>query len=346
MSKSTRSVTSPPSILSRQGSSSVGTAPGGGDPRMQMALRQLNFGALPRPDAPGISLGDAGTGPAALEQASAIRHQTEVALARRDWIMAVMEWQRSLAAEPMVARRHTPTTEAFLRDFYAPGRPVLIDGAMAGWPALGRWTPDYLCGLIGSAMVEYQGGRNGRADFELAKDRHKSRSSFRDFIALIRSKAGNDAYITASNSAANREALAPLERDMGHLTDYLTAQHGMPWIGPEGTFTPLHFDLTNNLLAQVTGRKQVILIPPSETPHMYHRRHVFSDVHDLTDEARLKQYPRARHARRHEVVLEPGQLLYIPIGWWHQVRSLDFSVMLTYTNFRWPNAGHEGYPPG
>ncbi|MDX3901740.1 MAG: cupin-like domain-containing protein [Sphingobium sp.] len=47
-----------------------------------------------------------------------------------------------------------------------------------------------------------------------------------------------------------------------------------------------------------------------------------------------------------DVELKAGDLLYIPIGWWHQVRSESFSVMATYTNFLWPNAGHENYPSG
>ncbi|MFA7604870.1 MAG: cupin-like domain-containing protein [Novosphingobium sp.] len=43
----------------------------------------------------------------------------------------------------------------------------------------------------------------------------------------------------------------------------------MIWIGPGGTFTPLHHDLTNNLLVQVAGRKQVILLLPADTPNLH-----------------------------------------------------------------------------
>ena len=66
----------------------------------------------------------------------------------------------------------------------------------------------------------------------------------------------------------------------------------------------------------------------------------------LTDPARLARYPRARDLLRYEVRMTPGDLLFIPIGWWHQVRSESFSTMLTYTSFHWPNAGHENYPAG
>ncbi len=302
------------------------------DLRMQMALRQIGFGADSKP-AP-----KAAPAPPKSDDALVLR--------RREWLLDVMERQRALSpyASGLLTAEKLPGDD-FLHDFYAPGRPVVIKGAMEGWPALERWTPDYLADAVGDAVIEYQGGRDKAGDFELAKDRHKRRGPFRDFIALA-AKGGNDAYLTAYNSAANAGALAPLMADLGHPSDYLAPGAGMLWIGGAGTFTPLHFDLTNNLLAQVTGTKRIILVPPSQTRRLAHRRHVFSDVHDLTDAKRLAEHPQARDVLRYEVLLAPGDLLFIPIGWWHQVRSESFSTMLTYTNFLWPNAGHESYPAG
>jgi hypothetical protein len=168
---------------------------------------------------------------------------------------------------------------------------------------------------------------------------------FDHFIEQIEKAGfGNDLYVTASNSAANRAALAPLEPDIGELGDYLTPGPGMMWIGPAGTFTPLHFDLTNNLIAQVVGTKRVILLPPSDTRRLYNHKHVFSAVHDITDEAKLNQYPLARGAQTFELDLEPGDALFVPVGWWHQVTALDFSVTLTFTNFLWPNEAFKGFP--
>jgi hypothetical protein len=301
------------------------------DTRLQMALRQVGFDA--EPVAPAVSVARA---PAA----------DTLALRRRDWILDVMERQRALspaAAALMAAER--PSGQDFLDHFYAPGRPLIIKGAMAGWPALEKWTPDYLGEVLGDTVVEYQGGRESAGDFELAKDRHKRTGPFWEFLDLV-ADGGNDAYITAYNSAGNAAAFKPLEADLGYLDEYLTRAHGMLWIGGAGTFTPLHFDLTNNLLAQVTGRKHVVLIPPSQTGRMANRRHVFSDVHDITDPDCLAAHPAAREVLRYELVLTPGDLLFVPIGWWHQVRSESFSTMLTYTNFLWPNAGYESFPEG
>jgi ribosomal protein L16 Arg81 hydroxylase len=34
-----------------------------------------------------------------------------------------------------------------------------------------------------------------------------------------------------------------------------------------------------------------------------------------------------------ECTLAPGELLFLPIGWWHYVEGLDPSVTMTFTNF-------------
>lgn len=275
-----------------------------------------------------------------------------IALAKRDWMLDTIERQRALSVHARTIHRvHGIGSQAFLDHYYAPGRPVILAGAMAGWPALERWTPDYLARRVGPAEVEYQGGRASDPDFEYNKQAHVRRMPFDRFIAMIGNDASNDAYITASNSASNAAALRPLEEDLGFPATILDtgAPHpkGMLWVGPAGTFTPLHHDLTNNLLAQVVGRKKIVLVPPSETPRLYNSRHVFSDIPDLLDPALDKgRFPLAGEARRLELILQPGDMLFIPIGWWHQVASLEFSVSLTYTNFRWPNDAHQFYPQG
>ena len=302
------------------------------NPALSLALQRLDFEVKPEPPSLGV--------PVQAEAGEARR-----ALERRDWILEVMARQRLLAPRhQQVERVRGLSGEDFLADYYALHHPVIIEGAIDDWPAL-RWTPEAMAAKVGGAEIDYQGGRDGDPEFELYKDRHTRRMPFDRYIAAITASGyGNDAYVTAYNSATNARALAPLMADLRPIRDYLTGRDGMMWIGPMGTFTPLHFDLTNNLLAQVLGSKRLVLLPPSETPRLYNRRHVFSDVHDITDPDRLDRYPLARDAISFEVDLEAGDLLFIPLGWWHQVTALDFSVTLTYTDFRWPNEGHRSFP--
>jgi ribosomal protein L16 Arg81 hydroxylase len=38
-----------------------------------------------------------------------------------------------------------------------------------------------------------------------------------------------------------------------------------------------------------------------------------------------------------DVVLQPGEVLFIPVGWWHHIRSLEISINVSFTNFVFNN---------
>lgn len=267
------------------------------------------------------------------------------------WIAQSLNRLRGLSDHKLIPRKTGISADEFLDVHYAANRPVVLAGEMAGWPALERWTPDYLRQLIGSAEVEVQTRRAADPDFERRMDAHSERLPFKTFIDQIsRPGAGNDAYLTAYNSARNAAALACLDQDLGFIDKLLVRDgaqpHGMPWIGPDGSFTPLHHDLTNNLLLQIQGRKRLLLVAPSETPRLYNDHHVYSRIRDLAEPGLVDRFPAVEGLNVHQVILGPGDALFIPLGWWHQVTALDFSVTLTHTNFRWPNDFRAAYPGG
>jgi hypothetical protein len=180
------------------------------------------------------------------------------------------------------------------------------------------------------------------------KDAHKRTAPFDQFMAgILQEGAGNNAYMTAFNSATNRAALAPLYEDLGFPEKLVTSKEGMMWIGPAGTFTPLHHDLTNNLIGQVVGDKQIIMAPAADVAKLRNRVHVFSEFTDLAEAfADLGHNPELAGLRAYDITLRAGDYLFVPIGWWHQVRGLTFSVTMTYTNFRWRNDWATSYPVG
>ncbi|MFH9395009.1 cupin-like domain-containing protein [Streptomyces sp. NPDC017413] len=100
------------------------------------------------------------------------------------------------------------------------------------------------------------------------------------------------------------------------------------WISHRGVFTKNHFDEFENFNIALEGRKRFIIAPPGV--RAYYPRSVLrgfgdkSNVVDL-DDVDLARYPRlaAKLAQRRDFVLEPGHMLYLPLGWWHQAESLD-----------------------
>lgn len=273
------------------------------------------------------------------------------ALAKREWLLEAVERLRDLAPGlTAIERRAGLSTEEFLERYYAANRPVILTGELADWPALKSWSPDYLKAKVGARPIEFQGERNRDREFEMYKEAHRRVAPFNRFIdQILLPGAGNEAYLTAYNSQRNAEALSVLDDDVGALEQFLdrdaATPHGMMWIGPAGTVTSLHHDLTNNFIAQIVGRKRVKLAPAAEVGKLYNEQHVFSAIPDLEDPGiDPKNYPRLEGLRIYDVLLEPGEILFMPLGWWHQVKSLDFSVTITYTNFRWPNDAYASYP--
>jgi Cupin-like domain len=105
------------------------------------------------------------------------------------------------------------------------------------------------------------------------------------------------------------------------------------WFGPAGTISPLHFDRSHNLLHQHCGRKHVVVIDPSrfdlmkpgsknsESPHVSSLDLVTSGFN--IDLSRL-------NAPCLETILEPGEVLFLPAFWWHNVISLDSAISVNY----------------
>jgi ribosomal protein L16 Arg81 hydroxylase len=151
-------------------------------------------------------------------------------------------------------------------------------------------------------------------------------------------ESGN-VYLAAQNQALRHPALRgmwdDLTLDSGLLDPRNVADRVSLWFGPGNTVTPLHFDLQNTLLAQAYGRKRVTLFSPDDTPWLYNERGGYSSVDP--EQPDLDRYPRFAQASPHTVVLEPGDALFLPVRWWHQVRSLSVSISLSIGNFACPN---------
>ena len=75
---------------------------------------------------------------------------------------------------------------------------------------------------------------------------------------------------------------------------------------------------------QVTGRKRVVLFSPQEASNLYLTGDK-SQILDI-DSPDLLTFPHFSRVIHHECFLEPGDILFIPALWFHNVVSLDFSV--------------------
>lgn len=100
------------------------------------------------------------------------------------------------------------------------------------------------------------------------------------------------------------------------------------WLGPKGTVTPLHCDYDDNLFAQIWGSKRFVLYPPHHDDFLYTREVnpvLYGSAFD-PDAPDFDAMPLAQQATPIECVVKPGELLYLPAGWFHCVKALEFSL--------------------
>ncbi|MDF7777152.1 cupin-like domain-containing protein [Sphingomonas sp. AOB5] len=232
----------------------------------------------------------------------------------------------------------------FYRDHYRAHRPAVIRGLFDHWAAREKWSLDYFAQTLGSREVRVQWNREADQDYEGNAGAHGAFRPFDELARLLASpEPSNDFYVTANNSDQNRQVFAPFYRDIGEMPELLHeggAQHGFIWIGPKGTITPWHHDLTNNLLIQMTGRKRVRMVASHDTPLMRNHRHCFSSW--KTDELLPGPAAEGRPAVL-ECEIGPGDAVFLPIGWWHHVEGLEQHIGMSFTGFAWDNDFYSSY---
>lgn len=239
---------------------------------------------------------------------------------------AVRQTARDLPPLREVPRLPLLDADAF-HERAAEGLPFLMPGAARRWP-LCALTPQTLRERFGSLPVRARVGDYVGTAF--APDRAMQDMSMLDYLDLV---------------AGGAQALPPyvgnLElRALNRFCHWpaIFRKPGPPrfWLGPAGTVTPLHCDYDDNVFVQIWGSKRIFLAPPHHDTYLYVREAnalLFGSPFD-PETPDYERYPLARQAALVECVVEQGDMLYVPAGWYHQVRSLSFSL----SSNRWSRA--------
>ncbi|TNC71726.1 cupin-like domain-containing protein [Janthinobacterium lividum] len=216
---------------------------------------------------------------------------------------------------------------AAFRGRAAQGLPFLMRGLVRRWP-LSTLEPDVLREQFSHVPVRARVGDYINTAF--AADRAMQDMSMGQYLDLV-----------AEGKYVLPPYLGNLElRELNRLCHWPTYfdKMGPPrfWVGPAGTVTPLHCDYDDNIFAQVWGRKRIILSPPHHDAFLYPSEAnaiLFGSPFD-PEAPDFQRFPLARQATMIECIVEPGDMLYVPAGWYHQVRALTFSL----SSNRWARA--------
>ncbi|MFT5590871.1 MAG: hypothetical protein ACI9ZF_003066 [Bradyrhizobium sp.] len=239
---------------------------------------------------------------------------------------AIRRTARDLPAITAVPRCGKLDAAAF-RTRAAQGLPFMITGLVNRWPlfALG---PHTLREQFGDLPVRARVGDYINTAF--APDRAMQDMTLSAYLDLV-----------AADTPELPPYLGNLElRALNRLCNWPSyfEKMGPPrfWLGPAGTVTPLHCDYDDNIFAQLWGSKRIILSPPHHDAFLYPREAnaILSGSAFNPEAPDFEQFPLARQATLIECIVEPGELLYVPAGWYHHVRALTFSL----SSNRWARA--------
>jgi hypothetical protein len=268
--------------------------------------------------------------------------------ARADRLESVLALLRQhTRTTPLPLRRVARLSTEELELHYAANLPFLVTGLVTKWPAFRKWSPAYFAKHYGDVVVAVATDREKDPLYDLHTDVLSREMTIRELVQkTTRARSSNDVYMVANNRSIDRPELRSLWKDV-RLPEWLDGsrlrRHAALWFGPAGTVTPLHHDQCNILFCQVYGRKRVRMLPPTET--FLHRGAMSMYAQLDPEKPDAKRFPEWKDARVIDVVVEPGEALFIPVGWWHHVRSLDVAISFSLTNFRHPNS-FEDYCPG
>jgi hypothetical protein len=242
------------------------------------------------------------------------------------------------------------TPEIFVERYQKTGTPVVITGLLEDCD----WNLDYLCKNLGHQefLLRFYGNERYKQDKRKWKNIgsgiEAKTLSFVEYAAMLRNRQAheNDVYLAKCSIQNTRLAKTSCLQNIGEQLGLKKSVSDLNiWVGPGGHVESLHYDAVDGTLMQLHGAKKVLLFPPSQTYNLYpfpvyiHLRYGFrlrswfSQVYP--EKPDFHAFPKLKHALEYkcELVLNQGELLYIPAGWWHEVTALGEEMVCSVNRF-------------
>jgi hypothetical protein len=230
-------------------------------------------------------------------------------------------------------------------------RPAILRGLAGDWPATvaGRRSPEAMSDYLKSfydgkpaPLFEAPASIRGRFFYNDRLDGfnfESKRALLSEVLDRLCHSVGDPAAPALYSGSVSLPIYLPRFSDANNARGFISAESVLEsiWIGNH-TCIAAHFDNTDNLACVVAGRRRFTLFPPEQIGNLY------VGPLDLTpagqpvslvdirnpDLTRFPRYADALHAAEFGE-LEPGDAVYIPALWWHNVEALeDFNVLVNY----------------
>jgi lysine-specific demethylase 8 len=252
------------------------------------------------------------------------------------------------------------THEQFFDGFFQK-RPVIMPGKISHWPALRQWGPDFFKANYGDLPVWLS--RYDPASELTYLEQHLEYVSRKTTMAgYVDALSGSHGFFSIRESIGLLQSHPELMEYLDQFRPYgcsgepPASQYMALWFSPGQDTTGMHIDVAEGLLFHLYGHKRVMLFAPDQTKLVYEDdiKKLYSDgLEDRIDpedlemwrnfvrwskvnpfEPDFERFPLLREASYFEAFIAPGDVLYIPLGWWHAVRSLDTTISISKSIFK------------
>ena len=241
-------------------------------------------------------------------------------------------------------------------DLFALNKPVILKGLVKSWPLVQQGlssATDVLDSLAkgdsGNPLLVYKGGpdiagRFGYNDTCTGFNYVTEKARLADVLSQIRDQLSQDEHdYLYINSLRFDQGLPTLSAQNTLQFTHPEFENNQPvpkiWIGTESV-AAAHFDQPKNIACCVLGKRRFTLFPPEQAENLYPGPLSPTPGGQVVTVANLANpdfdaYPKLKTALDNAYIadLEPGDGLYYPSMWWHEVEARDrFNVMV---NFWW-----------
>jgi hypothetical protein len=217
--------------------------------------------------------------------------------------------------------------EDFQQRYYLPLKPVIIKNLAKDWPAYAKWDWNYFKVIVGSKRVGLY--NNVKSDAFTPINTADDYKTFGEYIDMI--SQGPAAWrIFLFNIFDHAPQLTQDFTWPEHLMKGFVKKYPMLFVGGATSITHMHFDIDMSHIfhTQFIGRKKVLLFPFTEQHKLYRKPFEVLSLADFSHYNQnghpdYKQFPALKLAKGYEVILDHGDTLFMPAGYWHHMEYLD-----------------------
>lgn len=228
-----------------------------------------------------------------------------------------------------IPRVKTITKEDFLKHYFKPQKPVVIERFIADWPAFDKWRLDYIKEIAGEKIVPLYDDRP--VTHEDGFNEPHAKMKMADYIDLLK-REPTKFRIFLWNAL---KEIPQLQKDYSYPDFGLRLMKGLPMLffGGENSHTFMHYDidLANIFHFHFEGEKLCILFDQKQNDYLYKIPHSLITREDIDfSNPDLDKWPMLKKAKGYQTHLKHGEVLYMPEGYWHYMKYLTpgFSMSL------------------